>query len=176
MSPGSTTSSSDAPSSGGYTAITSPRAGDGYDEFPEITPTDVIEPLAIVGFSLKFPEDATDADSFWDMIVNGRNVSSEFPKDRLNIDSFTGRQNDRLGTVSHHSDHCFYVHPSHIPLQISMRGGHFVKGDLGAFDAPFFSITPAEAAAMDPQQRNLLEVAYRALENGKYISYSPSHR
>jgi acyl transferase domain-containing protein len=48
-----------------------------------------------------------------------------------------------------------------------MRGGHFVKGDLGAFDAPFFSITPAEAAAMDPQQRTLLEVAYRALENGK---------
>jgi acyl transferase domain-containing protein len=47
-----------------------------------------------------------------------------------------------------------------------MRGGHFIKEDLGAFDAPFFSITPAEAAAMDPQQRNLLEVAYRALENG----------
>jgi acyl transferase domain-containing protein len=52
-----------------------------------------------------------------------------------------------------------------------MRGGHFVKGDLGAFDAPFFSITPAEAAAMDPQQRTLLEVAYRALENGKNTTH-----
>jgi len=47
-----------------------------------------------------------------------------------------------------------------------MRGAHFLKEDLGAFDASFFSITPAEAAGMDPQQRGILETAYRALENG----------
>jgi acyl transferase domain-containing protein len=34
------------------------------------------------------------------------------------------------------------------------------------FDAPFFSITANEAAAMDPQQRMVLEASYRALENG----------
>lgn len=42
---------------------------------------------------------------------------------------------------------------------------HFIKESLGNFDAPFFSITPIEAAAMDPQHRFLLETAYRALEN-----------
>jgi acyl transferase domain-containing protein len=169
MGPSSTTSSSDAPSTGVYTAITSPHAGDAYDEFPETSTPDLIEPLAIVGFSLKFPEDATDADSFWEMLINGRNVSSEFPKDRLNIDSFNDPKNDRLGTVRHlHQSSFTCVTGTRLTasLQISMRGGHFVKGDLGAFDAPFFSITPAEAAAMDPQQRTLLEVAYRALENG----------
>lgn len=36
---------------------------------------------------------------------------------------------------------------------------------MAAFDAPFFSITPAEAGGMDPQQRGLLENAYRAFEN-----------
>lgn len=41
-----------------------------------------------------------------------------------------------------------------------------MSGELGAFDAPFFSISPAEAAAMDPQQRGMLETAYHALENG----------
>jgi acyl transferase domain-containing protein len=41
-----------------------------------------------------------------------------------------------------------------------------LKDDIAAFDAPFFSITPAEAGGMDPQQRGLLENAYRALENG----------
>ena len=50
---------------------------------------------------------------------------------------------------------------------MNIRGGHYLKQDIGAFDAPFFSITPNEAKAMDPQQRMALEVAYEALENGK---------
>jgi hypothetical protein len=106
MGPGSTTSSSDAPSTDGYTAITSAHDGERCDEFPEVTPIDIIEPLAIVGLSLKFPEDATDADSFWDMLMSGRNVSTEFPKDRLNIDSFNDPKHDRQGTVSHFIQLC----------------------------------------------------------------------
>lgn len=45
------------------------------------------------------------------------------------------------------------------------RGGHFLKEDMAAFDAPFFSISPADAQAMDPMQRKLLEVAYEATED-----------
>ena len=39
--------------------------------------------------------------------------------------------------------------------------------EVDAFDAPFFSITPNEALAMDPQQRMALECTYEAIENGK---------
>jgi acyl transferase domain-containing protein len=46
------------------------------------------------------------------------------------------------------------------------RGGHFLEDDPASFDAPFFSITAKEAAAMDPQHRCLLEISYLALENG----------
>lgn len=46
------------------------------------------------------------------------------------------------------------------------RGGHFIADDPARFDAPFFSIQPAEAECMDPQQRFLLETSYHALENG----------
>jgi hypothetical protein len=47
-----------------------------------------------------------------------------------------------------------------------VTGGHFIKEDLSRFDADFFSISPAEAASIDPMQRWLLEAAYLALENG----------
>lgn len=43
-----------------------------------------------------------------------------------------------------------------------------MQEDLSVFDADFFSISPAEAAAIDPMQRWLLETAFRALENGLF--------
>ena len=103
-------------------------------------------PLAVVGLSLKFPQDAVSPESFWNMLVEGRCASTEFPPDRLNIDAYHNPDTSRLDTLS-------------------MRGGHFMTEDLGLFDAPFFSITAAEAEAMEPQQRLVLEAAYRALEN-----------
>lgn len=51
-------------------------------------------------------------------------------------------------------------------LKVPLKGGHFIQQELGAFDAPFFSVSAAEAEAMDPQSRALLETTYRALENG----------
>ncbi len=37
--------------------------------------------------------------------------------------------------------------------------------DPAEFDASFFNINRADAIAMDPQQRQLLEVVYEAMEN-----------
>ena len=48
-----------------------------------------------------------------------------------------------------------------------MPGAHFLKEDLGVFDAQFFGISATEAGAMDSQHRILLEVAYHALEDGE---------
>lgn len=65
--------------------------------------------------------------------------------------------------------HWFDVLLDHLSTKhngVDVRGGHFLKEDVGAFDAPFFSITSTEASAMDPQQRILLEAAYKAFENG----------
>ncbi|KAL7656160.1 hypothetical protein ACMYSQ_005275 [Aspergillus niger] len=106
----------------------------------------ILAPLAVVGMSLKFPEDATSPEAFWKMLVEGRCVSTEFPSNRMNIDAHHDAERGRL-----HS--------------ISCRGAHFLKEDLGLFDAPFFGITDTDAKAMDPQQRLALETVYRALEN-----------
>ncbi|KAI1153546.1 beta-ketoacyl synthase [Nemania diffusa] len=107
---------------------------------------DLLEPLAIVGLFLKFPQDATSPDEFWKMILEKRCAMTEFPSDRFNIDAFYGLDNSRADTIT-------------------PRGGHFVKEDLYLFDAPFFSITSVEAASMDVQQRQLQECVNRALEN-----------
>lgn len=56
--------------------------------------------------------------------------------------------------------------------KVPLKGGHFIKQELGAFDAPFFSISASEAEAMDPQSRALLETTYRALENGNYFLHT----
>ncbi|KAL3488130.1 hypothetical protein BJX62DRAFT_253516 [Aspergillus germanicus] len=107
------------------------------------------DPIAIIGFSLRFPEDADSAEAFWEMLYNGRCAMTEVPADRFTIDSFYAQKGE-AGAAN-----------GTIPL----RGGHFLKQDLAVFDAPFFNITPAEAEAMDPQHRLMLELSYHALEN-----------
>ncbi|KAL8970596.1 MAG: hypothetical protein Q9183_001442 [Haloplaca sp. 2 TL-2023] len=103
--------------------------------------------IAITGMAVKFPGDATSPDSFWHMLINRQSALSEVPKDRFNIDAF-------------HNDSGKFE-----PGTVNARGGHFIKEDLQIFDASFFSISPAEAECLDPQQRWLLETTYHALEN-----------
>lgn len=50
--------------------------------------------------------------------------------------------------------------------QLRIRHAHFMEEDPRGFDAPFFNMSYAEASVLDPQQRGLLEGAYRTFENG----------
>ena len=43
--------------------------------------------------------------------------------------------------------------------------GSYLTQDISVFDAPFFNLTKAEAAALDPQVRLLLESVFVALES-----------
>ncbi|KNG88668.1 polyketide synthase [Aspergillus nomiae NRRL 13137] len=102
----------------------------------------VSNPIAVIGFSLKFPGDANSSEAFWRMLEEKRCAMTEWPVDRVNLEAFI------------HRDSKDYV-----------LGAHFMKEDPALFDAPFFGISGTEAAAMDPQHRILLETAYRALES-----------
>lgn len=105
-----------------------------------------LTPLAVVGMSLRFPQDATDAPSFWKMLMEQRCASTEVPPERFNMDAHYHPDSSRRETTS-------------------VRKGHFLSGDIGAWDAPFFNITASEADAMDPGQRLTLETAFHALES-----------
>ncbi|GFF58827.1 lovastatin diketide synthase LovF [Aspergillus lentulus] len=108
--------------------------------------SDKLEPLAIVGMSWRFPGEANSASGFWDILSNARSAKSRIPEDRFNVDAHYHPSADRNGSII-------------------TKEGHFLKEDIAAFDAPFFSMTAAEAEGMDPQHRILLEVTYEAFEN-----------
>lgn len=99
-------------------------------------------PIAIVGIGCRFPG-ARGADAFWSLLRASRDVISEVPADRFDVDAF-----HEPGPVK--------------PGKISTRYGGFLD-HVDEFDAVFFGVAPKEAAHMDPQQRLLLETTYDAL-------------
>lgn len=60
---------------------------------------DKLDPVAIIGISAKFPQDATSAEAFWQMLGEGRSAMTEVPGDRFNIDAFYHPDADRSDTV-----------------------------------------------------------------------------
>lgn len=94
--------------------------------------------VAVTGIDCRFPG-APDPTAFWQLLVNGGNAVSEVPAARWDADSVA-------------------------PGRTNTRSGGFVN-DPDTFDNAVFGIAPLEAAAMDPQQRILLECSWRALED-----------
>lgn len=62
--------------------------------------SDKLEPIAVIGFALKFPQEATSPEEFWQMLLQGRSAMTEVPKDRWNIDAFYHPNPDKLDFVS----------------------------------------------------------------------------
>jgi acyl transferase domain-containing protein/acyl carrier protein len=111
-----------------------------------IGPAMAREPLAIVGMGCRYPGRAGSPEELWRLLARGEDAISEFPTDR-------GWDLQRL----------FDADPNAAGASYAREGG-FLPG-AAEFDAGFFGIGPAEAEGMDPQQRQLLEVSWEALED-----------
>ncbi|MFI9382165.1 type I polyketide synthase [Kutzneria sp. NPDC052558] len=97
----------------------------------------VDEPMAIVGMACRFPGGVTSPEQLWELVLDGRDATSNYPLDRSwDFSALTGAFEHRAGFID----------------------------DADKFDAGFFGIGPREALAMDPQQRLLLESSWEALE------------
>ncbi|WP_344260673.1 amino acid adenylation domain-containing protein, partial [Streptomyces sodiiphilus] len=99
--------------------------------------------IAIVGLDGVFPG-AGSPEELWRVLMDREDCLREVPKDRWDIDAYWSDGAE--------------------PGTVYLRRAGFVD-DLTGFDAGFFQISPAEARWIDPQQRHLIQSAWRALED-----------
>lgn len=59
-----------------------------------------LESIAVIGFSLKFPQEAISPDSFWSVLMDARCTMTEVPRDRFNGPAFFHPDSKRLDAVS----------------------------------------------------------------------------
>ncbi|MBX9602037.1 MAG: SDR family NAD(P)-dependent oxidoreductase [Bryobacteraceae bacterium] len=98
--------------------------------------------IAIVGFAGRFPG-APDTGALWSLLRDGREAISFFSPEEL---AARGVPAELLAD------------PAFVPASAILDG-------FDQFDAAFFGMSPREAAIMDPQHRQFLEVSWEALEH-----------
>ena len=101
-------------------------------------------PVAIVGMACRFPG-ADGLSAFWRLLEAGGNAVQE------------GLPGSGIGRVG-------AMFPDDTGQIDACRFGAYLD-DLDRFDAAFFRISPVEAQLLDPQQRLILEISWRALED-----------
>lgn len=94
--------------------------------------------IAIIGIDGQFPM-AENLDEYWQNLVASKDCVTKIPSDRK---GFSDSDKEEFS-------------------------GGFLK-DIESFDALFFNIAPTQAQTMDPQERLMLETAWKTIEDANY--------
>lgn len=110
------------------------------------------EPIAIVGSAHRLPGRANTPSKLWSLLASPVDVQSPIPtQQRFSAAGFYHPDGKHHGTSN-------------------VQHSYLLSEDPRVFDAGFFGIKPAEAAAIDPQQRLLMETTYESLEALQWTS------
>ena len=104
----------------------------------------VAEPIAVVGMACRFPG-ADGLEAFWNLLEAGESAVREGDPG-----SGAGRLGEIFGDGGARNE--------------ASRFAAFID-DIDQFDPSFFRISPLEAQYLDPQQRLMLEMSWKALED-----------
>ena len=108
-------------------------------------------PVAICGLALRLPGGVRNAESFWDILINGKDTRGPIPPDRYNVRGFSNAMSEKGAIKSQY--------------------GYFLDEELSCLDTSFFTMTQSELERMDPQQRQVLEITRECLETAGEIKY-----
>ncbi|PIB30037.1 hypothetical protein BFP77_04640 [Maribacter sp. 4U21] len=104
-----------------------------------------LKDIAVIGMAGRFPG-AKSVQELWEVLKEGKETTSFFTADELDIHIPEAHRND--------------------PLYVGARG---IVPSIKGFDSKFFGFNPKLVSAMDPQQRLLLEVSWEVLEQTGYL-------
>lgn len=123
---------------------TLPNTDIGTDFRQRVNGTQV--PIAVIGMACRLPGHCNTPHALWSFLERGGVAENEPPASRFSLPGHFDK--DRR------------------PRTMKSPGGMFMEDvDPEVFDGPFFNMSRADCIAMDPQQRQLLEVTYECLEN-----------
>lgn len=107
------------------------------------------EPIAIIGIGCRFPGHSNSPEAFWNTLCDKKDTVRVLPSERFNLKSF--------------------YHPKQGVEGRSYSKWGALVDEFDGFDPGFFGISAREADFIDPQQRMILETAWRALEDGREV-------
>ncbi|GLA75037.1 putative PKS/NRPS-like protein biosynthetic cluster [Aspergillus tubingensis] len=104
-------------------------------------------PIAICGMSVRLPGGLHSPQELWDFLISKGDARGPVPK-------------SRYSTAAHYSERSK-------PSTVNTEYGYFLDEsiDLSAIDTSFFNMRKAEVERLDPQQRQILEVARECIED-----------
>ena len=105
------------------------------------TDDEILESLAVVGFALRFPQDADSPEGFWTVMEEKRCVMTEWPDDRIHLDAFIHRDESQSSKVRAHISNPITIHSSRLTRNrrlclgrtfLSRNSGHLMQRSSGS--------------------------------------------